>query len=52
MAGSGRSLGFSVGLAIVLWFIVLTVLIVLSAAYLLVGPDELWRLWDDARARL
>ena len=48
MAGSGGSVGISVFLAVVLWFIVI---IVLPAAYLLVGPDELWRMWDDLRAR-
>jgi len=49
MAGSGSSLGISVALAIILWF---TVLIVLPAAYLLVGPEDLWRMWQDFRARL
>jgi hypothetical protein len=48
MARSGSSLGVSVVLALILWFIVL---IVLPAAYLLVGPGELWQFWDDARAR-
>lgn len=48
MAKSGGSLGWSVVLAVIIWFVGL---IVLPAAYMLVGPDELWRLWEDWWAR-
>ena len=49
MAGSNGSLGVSVFLAVILWLIVL---IVLPATYMFIGPDEMWRIWDDFRARL
>jgi len=34
-------------MAVILWVAVLGVLIVAPAAYVLVGPDELWRRWGD-----
>lgn len=46
MARSNGSVAVSVFLAVILWFIVL---IVLPAAYMLVGPDELRRMWEDFR---
>ena len=49
MAGSNGSLSVSVFLAVILWFVVL---IVLPAAYMFMGPDEMWRIWEDFRLRL
>ena len=48
MAGSNGSLGFLVVAVIVAW---LALLIIAPAAYLMVGPDELRRIWQDFISR-
>ena len=44
MAQGGSSGGFAVVLALIFWMLVL---IVAPAAYLMLGPDELLRMWHN-----